>query len=99
MHTYKRNCSRYSVTTTTLSRMTGTAKTMKTMTRSRKRRARLTTAIAAQAMEVKLVPHIVVHNRSEEHTSELQSLMRNSYAVFCLKNKKIAKHTQHDKEL
>src|SRR3546814_8622661 len=26
--------------------------------------------------------------RSEEHTSELQSLMRSSYAVFCLKNKK-----------
>src|SRR3546814_9947255 len=26
--------------------------------------------------------------RSEEHTSELQSLMRISYAVFCLKNKK-----------
>src|SRR3546814_2591788 len=26
--------------------------------------------------------------RSEEHTSELQSLMRNSYAVVCLKNKK-----------
>src|SRR3546814_2553163 len=30
--------------------------------------------------------------RSEEHTSELQSLMRISYAVFCLKKKK--KHTQ-----
>src|SRR3546814_12690081 len=29
--------------------------------------------------------------RSEEHTSELQSLMRNSYAVFCLKKKKIYK--------
>src|SRR3546814_1192816 len=29
--------------------------------------------------------------RSEEHTSELQSLMRNSYAVFCLKKKH---HTQ-----
>src|SRR3546814_6799898 len=28
-------------------------------------------------------------NRSEEHTSELQSLMRNSYADFCLKQKKI----------
>src|SRR3546814_3481130 len=28
------------------------------------------------------------HQRSEEHTSELQSLMRNSYAVFCLKKKK-----------
>src|SRR3546814_3755006 len=27
--------------------------------------------------------------RSEEHTSELQSLMRNPYAVFCLKKKKI----------
>src|SRR3546814_8236735 len=30
--------------------------------------------------------------RAEEHTSELQSLMRNSYAVFCLK-KKITTHT------
>src|SRR3546814_3189004 len=29
--------------------------------------------------------------RSEEHTSELQSLMRNSYAVFCLKKKKLLK--------
>src|SRR3546814_8142338 len=28
------------------------------------------------------------HPRSEEHTSELQSLMSNSYAVFCLKKKK-----------
>src|SRR3546814_9683629 len=27
-------------------------------------------------------------NRSEEHTSELQSIMRNSYAVFCLNKKK-----------
>src|SRR3546814_5352483 len=40
-------------------------------------------------------------NRSEEHTSELQSLMRISYAVFCLKKKKKSKenrtqrHTQH----
>src|SRR3546814_5273891 len=31
--------------------------------------------------------------RSEEHTSELQSLMRISYAVFCLKKKKITKST------
>src|SRR3546814_4925367 len=30
--------------------------------------------------------------RSEEHTSELQSLMRISYAVFCLKKKKISRH-------
>src|SRR3546814_8355832 len=32
--------------------------------------------------------------RSEEHTSELQSLMRISYAVFCLKKKKQTKPTQ-----
>src|SRR3546814_8001302 len=32
--------------------------------------------------------------RSEEHTSELPSLMRNSYAVFCLKKKKNTRHTQ-----
>src|SRR3546814_4113263 len=32
--------------------------------------------------------HIAGHFRSEEHTSELQSLMRISYAVFCLKKKK-----------
>src|SRR3546814_4501012 len=32
-------------------------------------------------------------NRSEEHTSELQSLMRNSYAVLCLK-KKTTHHTK-----
>src|SRR3546814_9594569 len=31
---------------------------------------------------------IPARHRSEEHTSELQSLMRNSYAVFCLKKKK-----------
>src|SRR3546814_1675971 len=33
-------------------------------------------------------PLMVPANRSEEHTSELQSLMRISYAVFCLKKKK-----------
>src|SRR3546814_8070954 len=37
------------------------------------------------------------HARSEEHTSELQSLMRISYAVFCLKKKNIntTKKTRH----
>src|SRR3546814_3948591 len=33
--------------------------------------------------------------RSEEHTSELQSLMRISYAVFCLKKKTHRQHTRH----
>src|SRR3546814_5163393 len=37
----------------------------------------------------------LVRARSEEHTSELQSLMRISYAVFCLKKK--TKQTQHNK--
>src|SRR3546814_4419863 len=35
-------------------------------------------------------------DRSEEHTSELQSLMRISYAVFCLKKKK--KNNKHTKQ-
>src|SRR3546814_9293426 len=35
--------------------------------------------------------------RSEEHTSELQSLMRISYAVFCLKKKKKKPHIKRDK--
>src|SRR3546814_1504548 len=34
-----------------------------------------------------------LHCRSEEHTSELQSLMRISYAVFCLKKKKQRAHS------
>src|SRR3546814_5056222 len=39
--------------------------------------------------------------RSEEHTSELQSLMRISYAVFCLKNKKhqLLIHVEHHNPL
>src|SRR3546814_4538954 len=36
----------------------------------------------------RLDPGFAVYQRSEEHTSELQSLMRISYAVFCLKKKK-----------
>src|SRR3546814_5504706 len=39
----------------------------------------------------------VIYVRSEEHTSELQSLMRISYAVFCLKKKK--NHEQPDSVL
>src|SRR3546814_8941462 len=38
-------------------------------------------------------PCVLGRGRSEEHTSELQSLMRISYAVFCLKKKK-KKHTK-----
>src|SRR3546814_2924357 len=43
-------------------------------------------------------PSVAQNSRSEEHTSELQSLMRISYAVFCLKKKtqdyRTSEHTQ-----
>src|SRR3546814_1832137 len=42
--------------------------------------------IVAEQRQVEIVRRH--HRRSEEHTSELQSLMRISYAVFCLKKKK-----------
>src|SRR3546814_2058647 len=50
-------------------------------------------AIACQVVGAQLVRHyekyvLGLAHRSEEHTSELQSLMRISYAVFCLKKKK-----------
>src|SRR3546814_9965902 len=44
-------------------------------------------AITVQHHQIAIVRDIFV-GRSEEHTSELQSLMRISYAVFCLKKKK-----------
>src|SRR3546814_9027695 len=44
------------------------------------------------ATQLTMVPTFGRTSRSEEHTSELQSLMRISYAVFCLKKKK--KHTK-----
>src|SRR3546814_4320802 len=47
----------------------------------RKRRRKLLEGLA-------LLRSACVGGRSEEHSSELQSLMRISYAVFCLKNKK-----------
>src|SRR3546814_1472075 len=40
------------------------------------------------------LPAAAVAMRAEEHTSELQSLMRSSYAVFCLKKKKTQRKTQ-----
>src|SRR3546814_7912955 len=44
----------------------------------------------AAGLELRAQP--IQQPRSEEHTSELQSLMRISYAVFCLKKKKINSH-------
>src|SRR3546814_3217508 len=60
-------------------------------------------ALGERETLLRMAPHII---RSEEHTSELQSLMRISYAVFCLKKTKEAKmlplhqesnrHTNHE---
>src|SRR3546814_4816097 len=50
----------------------------------------LTDPSYAGQIVLQTAPHI--GNRSEEHTSELQSLMRISYAVFCLKKKNKTHH-------
>src|SRR3546814_6908592 len=47
----------------------------------------------------KMIGMLPVGCRSEEHTSELQSLMRISYAVFCLKKKKNHNHREEQKEI
>src|SRR3546814_3995703 len=53
------------------------------------------TLLAGDRIDARAVADLVLvlaravrEERSEEHTSELQSLMRNSYALFCLKKKK-----------
>src|SRR3546814_6293188 len=48
--------------------------------------------------EARLGEHVVLGIRSEEHTSELQSLMRSSYAVFCLKKKITANKNKRQTE-
>src|SRR3546814_7651517 len=55
--------------------------------------AKLAVLIDAENMSPKIVSGLFKEiARSEEHTSELQSLMRISYAVFCLKKKKNTKN-------
>src|SRR3546814_19016930 len=55
-------------------------------------------ALAFEIRRARFKPHdmAVFEARSEEHTSELQSLMRISYAVFCLKKKKKITSKQKD---
>src|SRR3546814_10099233 len=53
-------------------------------------------ALVAELVGVELDKGETRSDRSEEHTSELQSLMRISYAVFCLKKKQyIPLHVKH----
>src|SRR3546814_1230701 len=60
--------------------------------RKSKRRCRLDHYLIA-------APSNPVYRRSEEHTSELQSLMRISYAVFCLNKKKRDDSNKHSEQL
>src|SRR3546814_3666237 len=50
------------------------------------------TARGGVAIGDHIIDLAAIVSRSEEHTSELQSLMRHSYAVFCLKKKKTNTH-------
>src|SRR3546814_3695580 len=52
-------------------------------------------AVSDLALWVVIAGYVAGRLRSEEHTSELQSLMRISYAVFCLKKKKKKDHPNH----
>src|SRR3546814_5788550 len=54
----------------------------------KRRGPRLLLWLLLAVLAVTVLP-VTASTRSEEHTSELQSLMRISYAVFCLKKKKI----------
>src|SRR3546814_3446228 len=58
------------------------------------RKGRTVGIIRSRAMKPMIEARMlnIQHRRSEEHTSELQSLMRISYAVFCLKKKKNTKY-------
>src|SRR3546814_2133970 len=72
------------------SRMSGSEEALAVMSCARLRRpetARL--LIGGYGMGFTLRAALAALGRSEEHTSELQSLMRISYAVFCLNKKKI----------
>src|SRR3546814_1293514 len=65
---------------------------MKRRPRPRAARCSSPSAIAAKSKRMKAgCPPRRPGRQSEEHTSELQSLMRISYAVFCLKKKNITK--------
>src|SRR3546814_2315496 len=70
-----------------------------TLFRSGRDRRRRGPRQGPQGYDPALRPAQGVHHRrpgrSEEHTSELQSLMRISYAVFCLKKKNISHYTSH----
>src|SRR3546814_6813635 len=65
-----------------------------TMIQTEKYGTPLASALRVLSAEFRNERMMRAEERSEEHTSELQSLMRISYAVFCLKNKTKYKNNQ-----
>src|SRR3546814_2187302 len=66
---------------------------VKNLTNGREQAQQILSQLSAAGVQVAASEVVSEEDRSEEHTSELQSLMRISYAVFCLKKKKkIIKH-------
>src|SRR3546814_10325360 len=63
------------------------------------RAALITAAVIPVAMLMTLTGMLQTRTKSEEHTSELQSLMRISYAVFCLKKKKHKNNQKRSRHL
>src|SRR3546814_8196705 len=61
--------------------------------------ARLASSIGAERVVADDIDVGVLLIRSEEHTSELQSLMRISYAVFCLKKKNKTQTSQYNNQI
>src|SRR3546814_7426106 len=59
----------------------------------RRRRQSLSFAAPRLLASLRFDRNVLCRHRTEEHTSELQSLMRITYAVFCLKKKKQKKST------
>src|SRR3546814_5368705 len=57
-----------------------------------KNSTRMHASIFRELLEIAASGRYAMRTRSEEHASELQSLMRTSYAVFCLKKKKKETH-------
>src|SRR3546814_5955831 len=55
--------------------------------------------LAAKPTRCRAVRSMMSSPRSEEHTSELQSLMRISYAVFCFKNKHTKEPTNNESDM
>src|SRR3546814_10681957 len=82
----------------TQNKRSATNKTKQTRSHLRTKTCALVEEFSCTLFSVRLVvkSHII-NKRSEEHTSELTSIMRNSYAVFCVKKQQKQHHVTENK--